>query len=129
MPIASIGTVLTVTPGDEIQIVRGKGEHEFVDDRSPFKVRVSEALFEAGVLIGVAGPVIDGHQRYRGLIATLTTRVDGSHWETDMHSGAGFKVGSSVARRIPEFPHYHPEGTKIDNYPYIIRYGGVDAES
>jgi hypothetical protein len=129
MPIASIGVVLTVTPRDEIQIVRGKGVHEFVDDRSPFKMRVSEVLYEDGVLIGVAGPVVDGHQRYSGLVATLTTRIDGSHWETDMHSGAGFKVGSSIARRVPGLPHYHPEGTKIDSYPFIIRYGGVDAEA
>jgi hypothetical protein len=29
MAIASIGTVVKVTPDDEIQILRGKGEHEF----------------------------------------------------------------------------------------------------
>ena len=128
MPIASTGVVLTVTPRDDIQIVRGKGDHEFVADRSPSKMRVAEVFQEDGSLIGVAGPVIDGHSRYRGMIATLMTRIDGSRWETDMHSGANFKVGRTIAHRVPGFPHYHPEGTAVDDYPYIIRYGGVDAE-
>jgi hypothetical protein len=129
MPIASIGVVLTVTPRDDIQIVRGKGDHEFVADRSPFKMRVAEVFHEDGSLIGVAGPVIDGHSRYSGMIATLMTRIDGSRWETDMHSGASFKVGPTVAHRVPGFPHFHPEGTAVDGYPFIIRYGGVDAEA
>lgn len=55
--IGSIGMVVKVTPGDEI--LRGKGEHEFVDDKSPFKVRVTETLFEDGLLIEVIGPVVD----------------------------------------------------------------------
>jgi len=129
MPIAAIGVVLKVTPGDDIQIVRGEGDYELVDDRSPFSLKVSELLYEGGILIGVAGPVVDGHPRYRGLVATLMTRIDGSHWETDMHSAAGFKVGSSVARRVTEFSHFHPEGVAIDGYPVIIRYGSVDAEA
>src|SRR5688572_22632580 len=74
MPIASIGVALTITPRDEIQIVRGKGDYEFADDRRPFKMRVAEVLLENGVLIGITGPVIEGHDRYRGLMVTLTTR-------------------------------------------------------
>jgi hypothetical protein len=129
MPIASIGVLLTVTPQDEIQIVRGKGDYEFVDDRTPFKMKVSEVLYDDNSLIGVAGPIISGHQRYGGLFATLTTRIDGSRWETDMRSGAGFIAGSSIGRRIREFPHYHPHGMEVDGYPFIVRYGGVDAET
>src|SRR4051794_30035810 len=119
MPIATIGEVVRITPGDQLQIVRGKGDCEFVEDRTPFKVRVSDIMREDGVLIGVSGPVIDGHPRYHGLIATLLTRMDDSHWETDIHSGVNFKVGRSVARRVRGFPHGHPDGTEIDSYPYI----------
>ncbi|HXI50400.1 MAG TPA: hypothetical protein VNH84_02820 [Candidatus Saccharimonadales bacterium] len=128
MPIASIGGVLRVTPEDEIQIFRGAGDYEFVDDKSPFKVRVTETLLEDGVLIGVIGPIIEGHPRYSGLVATLLTRIEGSNWELDMHSGANFVIGPTPARRVPGFPHYHPEGTAVDGYPVILRYGGVDAD-
>lgn len=125
MPIASIGIVVKVTPGDEVQIVRGKGDHEFVEDRSPFRVRVSEILREQGVLIGVSGPVVDGHPRYHGLVATLLTRIDGSDWETETHSGVNFKVGRTVARRVAGVPHAHPDGTAMDEYPFIMRYGSI----
>ena len=128
MPIASIGTVVRVTPGDELQIVRGKGDHEFVDDMSPFRVRVADILRDDGVLIGVTGPVIDGHPRYHGLVATLLTRIDDSHWETDTHSGVNFKVGRSVAHRVGGLPHSHPDGTEIDEYPFIVRYGSIDVD-
>jgi len=84
-------------------------------------------LQEDGAIIGVAGPVIDGHPRYLGKIATLTIRTDNSHWESDMFSGTNFKVGPTIARRIPAFPLGHPEGTEVDGYPFIIRYGRVDA--
>lgn len=120
---------MRVTPGDELQIVRGKGDHEFVDDRSPFRVRVSEVLRENGVVIGVTGPVVDGHPRYQGFVATLLTRIDGSQWETDTHSGVNFKIGRNVAHRVGGFPHYHPEGTEINEYPYILRYGSIDVDA
>jgi hypothetical protein len=129
MPIASIGIVVKVTPGDEVQIVRGKGDHEFVEDRSPFRVRVSEVLREDGGVIGVSGPVIDGHPRYRGLIATLLTRVERSDWETETHSGVNFIVGRTVARRVAGLPHSHPEGTAIEEYPFIMRYGSIDVDA
>lgn len=128
MPIASIGAIVRVTPGDELQIVRGKGDHEFVEDRSPFRVRVSDILREDGALIGVSGPVIDGHSRYHGLVATLLTRMDDSHWETDTRSGVNFKVGRSVAHRVSGLPHSHPDGTQIDEYPHIVRYGSIDVD-
>ena len=129
MAIASIGVVVRVTPGDDLQILRGKGDYELVDDRSPFRVRVSGVLREDDEVIGVTGPVIDGHPRYHGLIATLLTRVDDSHWETDAHSGVNFKIGRSIAHRVSGFPHGHPEGTMIDEYPHIVRYGSIDVEA
>ena len=128
MPIASIGTIVRVMPADELQILRGKGDYEFVDDRSPFRVKVTDMLREDGVLIGVTGPVIDGHPRFHGLIATLLVRFDDSHWETDTHSGANFKIGRTIAYRVPGFSHTHPEGTKIDDYPHIVRYGCIDVD-
>jgi hypothetical protein len=128
MPIATINSILTVTPHDEIQILRGKGDYEFVDDRTPFRMKVSEVMREGGVIIGVFGPIIDGPSRYAGMVGTLLTRLDNSNWEADTHTQANFKVGKSPARRVFDYPHYHPEGTAIDSYPHIVRYGGVDAE-
>ena len=129
MPIATINAVLTVTPHDDIEILRGKTEYEFVDDRTPFTMRVTDIMRESGVIIGVFGPVIDGPSRYRGMIATLLTRLDDSRWEADMHTQANFKVGHTAARRVADYPHYSPYGTVIDSYPYIIRFGGVDADA
>ena len=77
MPIATIGAEVRVTPGDEIQILRAKGDYEFVDDRTPFTVRVEDVLREDGAVIGVVGPVISGPSRYTGMVATLLTRLDG----------------------------------------------------
>jgi hypothetical protein len=129
MPIGTINGVLTVTPQDLIQILRGKGDYEFVDDKTPFKMRVSEIMRERGAIIGVFGPVIDGSGRYAGMTATLLTRLDGSQWENDMHTQANFKVGPTFARRVADYPHSHPDGTVIDRYPQIIRFGGVDADA
>ena len=127
MPIATIGKIVKVTPQDELQIVRGKGDWEVIDDKTPFKVRVADIIHENGVVIGVSGPVISGPERYHGLIATLLTRWDNSQWESDKRSGVNFKVGRSVARRVPEIPHSHPEGTEMV-YPFIMRYGTIEAE-
>jgi hypothetical protein len=126
MPIASIGVEIRVTPEDEIQSLRGKGDYEFVDDRTPFTMRVEDVLREDGVVIGVVGPVIAGPNRYTGLTATLLTRIEGSQWEHDVHSGANFKVGVGRARRVAGFPHYHPDGTEVDGYPQIVRYGSIE---
>ena len=55
MPIATINAMLTVTPQDEIQILHGKDDYEFVDDRTPFTMRVMEIMHEDGLVIGVFG--------------------------------------------------------------------------
>src|SRR5881275_517795 len=96
--IAIIGAEVRVTPGDDVQIVLGAGKHEFSDDRSPFSLRVAGIMEDAGNIIGVFGDVISGHERYRGLIATLIVRLDHSDWQRDNRSAANFKVGRSVAR-------------------------------
>jgi hypothetical protein len=127
--IAQIGTEVRVTPGDEVQIVFAAGKHEFADDRSPFSLRVGGVMEEAGEIIGVFGDVISGHQRYLGQIATLLVRLDHSDWRRDNRSAANFKVGRSVARPNGKHPFYHPEGTDINGFPFVTRYGSLDSRS
>ena len=125
--IAHIGSVVTVTPSDEIQVVSGPGKHEFIADRSPFAMKVSGFIEEKGKIIGVYGDVVSGHERYRGLIATLLTRLDNSDWTRDNHSAAGFKVGRNPARPNGKHAVSHPDGTDIDGFPYILRFGSIDS--
>src|SRR5687768_9481011 len=127
--IAEVGTEVRVTPGDEVQIVLGPGKHEVTDDRSPFSLRVAGLIEEAGEVIGVFGNVVSGHQRYRGQTATLLVRLDSSDWRRDNRSAANFKVGRSVARPNGKHPFYHPEGTDIEGFPFIIRFGSLDSRS
>ena len=127
--IAAIGTVVKVTPSDELQIVTAPGEHEFTDDQSPFFLRVAGIIEENGEIVGVFGNVTSGHHRYQGQTATLFVRLDHSNWRRDNRSAANFKVGRSVARPNGNHPFYHPEGTDIDGFPYVIRYGSLDARS
>jgi hypothetical protein len=128
-PIAKIGTEVHVTPADELQIVFGPGNSQFIDDRSPFSVRVTGLLEEDGNIIGVFGDVLTGHERYRDQIATLLVRFDHSDWRRDNRSGANFKVGSTVARPNGKHPFYHPEGTDIEGFPFILRFASLDSRS
>ncbi len=129
MPIATLNVILAVTPHDLIQILSGKEDYELVDDKTPFKMKVLEIMREHGTIIGVSGPIIEGPTRYAGMTATVLTRLDGSRWESDLHTQANFKVGRTSARRVADYPHTHPDGTAIDGYPQIIRFGAVDAEA
>jgi hypothetical protein len=125
--IATVGAEVTVTPDDEVQIVRGPGNHEFIDDRSPFTVRVTGIMEDLGVVIGVYGDVTAGHQRYLGQIATLFIRLDFSDWRRDNSSQANFKVGRSVARPNGKHPFAHPEGSDIEGFPFAILFGSLDS--
>jgi hypothetical protein len=128
--IGIVGTEVQVTPADPLQIVfGGGGNYEFVDDRSPFSLRVDGMLEEAGEIIGVFGDVISGHPRYQGQIATLLLRLDNSNWRRDNHSMANFKVGRSVARPNGKHPFYHPEGTDVEGYPFIMRFASIDSRN
>lgn len=127
--ISEIGTEVRVTPADDVQIIFAPGKHEFTDDRSPFSLRVGGTLEEAGEIIGVFGDVISGNQRYLGQIATLLVRLDHSDWRRDNRSSGNFKVGRTVAHPNGRHPFYHPEGTDIDGFPFIIRYGSLDSRS
>jgi hypothetical protein len=125
--IATIGAEVRVTPDDLVQVVRGPGSHEFIDDRSPFSIRVTGIMEDSGAVIGVYGNVTAGHQRYLGQIATLLVRLDFSDWRRDNTSQANFKVGRSVAQPNGKHPFYHPEGTDIEGFPFIIRFGSIDS--
>jgi len=127
--IAKIGTEIRVTPDDDVQIVLAPGKHEFTDDRSPFSLRVAGVMEESGEIIGVFGEVVSGHQRYRGQTATLLVRLDHSDWRWDNRSAANFKVGRSVARPNGKHPFHHPEGTDVEGFPFIIRFGSLDSRS
>ena len=127
--IATIGTEVKVTPSDDVQIVTAPGKHEFTDDRSPFALRVAGIIEEGGEIIGVFGDVVSGHQRYRGQTATLLARLEHSNWRRDNRSAANFKVGRSVARPNGNHPFYHPDGTDIEGFPFIIRFGSLDSRN
>ncbi len=126
-PIAQMGSVVEVSPSDEIQIVFGLGDYEFVNDRSPFSVTVEGLIRQGEKVIGIYGPVTSGHERYKGLTATLLLRLDNSDWTRDNHSAAGFKVGRGSARPNGRHPVWHPEGTDIEGFPFITRYGTIDS--
>jgi hypothetical protein len=125
--IAAIGAEVIVTPEDDVQIVLARGKHEFVSDRSAFSLRVDGVMEESGEVIGVFGKVTRGHARYQGQTATLLVRLDHSDWRRDNRSAANFKVGRSVARPNGKYPFYHPEGTDVEGFPFIARYGSVDS--
>ncbi len=126
--IAQIEAEVIVTPGDDVQIVHAPGEHEIAHDRSPFSVRVAGVLEERRMIIGVFGEVVSGHDRYRGQTVTLLVRLVGSDWRRDNRSAASFKVGQSVARPNGKHPFYHPEGTDIEGFPFIVRYGSLNSQ-
>jgi len=63
--IGIIGTEVRVTPGDRVWIAFSPENHEFINDRCPFSLRVAGIREEAGQILGVYGQVISGHERYR----------------------------------------------------------------
>jgi hypothetical protein len=90
---------------------------------------VEGVLEQDGTIIGVFGAVVSGHERYLNQIATLLVRLDGSDWRRDNRSAAQFKVGKSIARPNGKHPFHHPEGTDIDGFPFLCRYGSLDSKN
>jgi hypothetical protein len=127
--IATIGTEVRVTPDDDVQIIFAPGKQELTRDRSPFSLRVAGILEESGEIVGVFGDVLSGHERYRGQVATLLVRLDHCDWRRDNRSAANFKVGRSVARPNGRHPFYHPDGTDIEGFPVLMRFGSLDSRS
>jgi hypothetical protein len=91
--IATTGTEVRVTPGDDVQIVYAPGKHEFTEDRSPFSVRVAGVMEEAGQVIGVFGDVISGHVT-RGIRA----RPRPSLFDWTILTGGGTTVRLPISR-------------------------------
>jgi hypothetical protein len=53
--------------------------------------------------------------------------LDNADWGRDNRSAAQFKVGRSPARPNGKHPFYHPDGTDIDGFPFIMRFGSIDS--
>lgn len=125
MHLADIGARVRVTPGDEIWIKDESGTR-YVDDRTPFLVQLAGRLDDEHVFYGMHGRVVDGPERYRGLVCSLITRIDGDDWRAQRASGANFKVGPVPVFRDHAYDFRHPQGTVIAGLPVIGRYGRVE---
>jgi len=133
--LATIGTLIEVTPWDELQHWPDANTvWDFVDDRTPFRFRVAGELIDDGFFFGLYGPVESGPDRYHDLICNIMLRYDNSDWYNTVDCGASFKVGPTIANRVADYdsashsdvPFYlHPEGTFVDGYPRTSRFGGI----
>lgn len=125
--LATIGALVRVTPWDELQYWPRPGSAwEFVDDRRPFLFRVEGWLEDGHIRYGLHGPVVDGPERYRNLRCSIITRLCGSDWRVESSSQAGFKVGPSIVVRDHQYDFRHPEGTTLEGYPQMSRFGLVE---
>lgn len=133
--LATIGTLIEVTPWDELQHWPDANTvWDFVDDRTPFRFRVAGELLDDGFFFGLYGPVESGPDRYLDLICNIMLRHDNSDWYNSAECGASFKVGPTIAKRVVDYdptnhcdwPFYlHPEGTFVDGFPRTSRFGGI----
>ena len=124
--LGTVGILVCVTPWDDLQYWPSpESEWEFVDDRTPFVFRIEGWLEDGHISYGLYGPVVDGPQRYRGLMCSIIVRVDGSDWRVESCSSAAFKVGPNLVVRNHEHDVRHPEGTMLEGYPRMSRFGEV----
>jgi hypothetical protein len=73
--IADIGTVLRLTPHDDLQIASGDGVYCSSDDRTPFYFRVQGHLYDGQLFYGVTVHELEvGGSRCSPLDATLDVR-------------------------------------------------------
>jgi hypothetical protein len=125
--LADIGRTIEVTPCDEVWHKTGEGVCDYVNDYSPFRFSVEGRLEDGQIFYGLFGPVTAGPDRYRGLICSIVVRGDGSDWRISRRCQANFKVGPTKARRNHAFDFRHPEGTIVDGYPVLGRFGLIEA--
>jgi hypothetical protein len=124
--LGTVGTLVRVTPWDDLFYRPSpEAEWELVTDRTPFVFRVEGWLEDGHIFYGLHGPVVDGPQRYRGLICSIIVRNDGSDWRVESRSSAGFKVGPNVVVRNHMHDFRHPEGTILEGYPRMSRFAEV----
>jgi hypothetical protein len=124
--LADIGAIVKVTPGDDIWYKTSDEPCQYLEDRTPFKFRVEGRLEDGQIFYGLYGRVTDGPKSYRDLICSIMVRGDGSDWRVSQRCQANFKVGPFKARRDHRFDFRHPEGTVIDGYPVIGRFGSIE---
>jgi hypothetical protein len=125
--LATVGALVRVTPWDDLQYwPNPESVWEFVTDRQPFVFRVEGWLEDGHIRYGLHGLVVDGPERYRGLVCSIITREDGCDWRVDSSGSAGFKVGPGVVVRDHMHDFRHPEGTTLEGYPRMSRFGGVE---
>lgn len=134
-PLATVGNLIEVIPQDELQYWRNVDcGYIFIDDQTPFQFRVERELFSGGLFFGLSGPVEAGPDRYLSLICNILIRIDNSDWKKSTECWANFKVGPTIVKKNDDYieskhsniPFYsHPEGTCIEGYPRISRFGEV----
>src|SRR5215470_10938760 len=124
--IADIGTVLRLTPHDDLYIARVDGVYDLCTDRTPFYFRVRDHLFDGQLFYGLFGPVLSGPSRYEGLICNILVRTDATDWRNEARSQVNFKVGPGVVTRDHRYHFGHPEGTHLEGFPRISRFGLVE---
>ena len=133
--LATIGALIEVSPWDDLQHWPDSStDWQFLKDRTPFCFRVAGELINDGFFFGLYGPVESGLGIYRSLVCSIMLRIDNPDWHNSAKCSAGFKVGPNVAKRKQDyasaenydFPFYlHPEGTHLEGFPRISRFGGV----
>lgn len=124
--IADIGAVLRLTPHDDLHIASGDGVWDFCADRTPFDFRVRGHLFDGQLFYGLFGPVLRGPSRYEGLICNILVRTDATDWRNETRSQVNFKVGPGTVTRNHCHHFGHPEGTCLEGFPRISRFGMVE---
>ena len=136
-PIATIGNLVEVTPWDDLQF---RESHEsdwiFLEDKTPFRFRVQGKLHNGGDLCGLYGSVESGPALFTGLICSIMIRSEPADWESSRKCQASFKIGPSAVLRSTRYEpekngnivfFKHPDGTYIEGYPQISRFGGVSS--
>lgn len=124
--LADIGSLVRVTPQDDIWVKNPSEKTEYIDDRTPFFMIVDGRLEDGHMFYGVYGKVTSGPERYSGLICSIITRLVADDWRIKHRSQANFKVGHTPVTRNHEFPFYHPQGTKVEGFPVFGRFGEVE---
>ena len=124
--IASVGTLVRVSPWDDLQFLAGPDTpQEILDDRNSFVMRIEGWLEDGHIRYGLFGPVLDGPCLYHGLLCSLIARMDGCDWRSESCSSAKFKVGPSVVVREHAHDFRHPDGTILNGYPRISSLGEI----
>ena len=124
--IADVGAVLRLTPQDDLQIASGDGGRDCFDDQTPFYFRVQGHLYDGQLFYGLFGPVLSGPSRYEGLICNILVRTDATDWRKETRNQVNFKVGPGVVTRDHRHQFGHPDGTRLEGFPRISRFGLVE---